>query len=573
MKDLMTGRLRRADRDTASPARAGAGPVRRSAWRAGALAAIVLAGAAVAAPSALAATSASSAQQATTASQSSAVSARPASPQATPGYTIRFRLTNATNEELQRTAYDLLKPRLRWQPIPQATVPFLGIADFTVLGTSQVEAQVKYRIGDSGYSVEIYATDRAEADPPDTRSASCDILTTANGSVAKNAPYKCETNRSGTSNMNASFVVEPTAATTQTLTPSSGLSAAGGLSELEAVQSLCNPDSPAFVSCDVASSSDVKNVSVVAGTERIVSPILANCTASNADKTVATTDTVTETNTIGVTGDVTKKLSETVTPKLALTFQHQWTQTLTTTDTVKVTAQPGEFVYLTEAPWMQQVTGTWTLKAGNQTILATDLTLLRPSQGVNTNVVIAHTSPVPDGFCTGQPKSFFQFQNPPVDPAPGGAYTIRPAKANGRSIGVASGLHTPTAALYLTAANDADRSQRWVFYPVLGYPDYYQIHSANTPSMCLDLNGQDLQGIQQYPCKADTDSTIGNQLWQVVYDPTTNSFEMVSKAVTSPDIPSRTLALASSSFNIGDQVIGLANPPANVSSWLFYNIG
>jgi hypothetical protein len=489
-------------------------------------------------------------------------SAQPASPRAAAALrTIRFRVVNATDLTL---TVDRVINNGAWREYPTTIEPW-SVGDYnaesTVGSFGDVRAEVHYKIGN--YSPTHWLEVRAHNPLTGFNTGSCYI----NGGL----PFTCKASAGSGNDMNATFVINYANPTPYDITPDTGLQGGPLPSERQLAQAYCGPGAPpALIGCDVASADDVINVKVVEGPKRIVSDILINCTGSTADKTLSTANTVTEANTIGVTSEVTYKMSDTVTPKLSVTYQHQWTHSLTTTDTVKVTAKPGEYLYMTQAAYMQEVTADWTITLGDQIFRAADLVLLRPSMGVKPNAVTAFTASVPTDFCTGSKSGTSFLDTSPLTPAAGGAYTIRPNSANGRSITVADRSHAADALLQLAGASNSDPSRQWVFYELPNYPGYFQIRNAHTLNMCMDLNGLNWYTVMQFYCKGPTDPTIANQLWRIAYDPGTNSLEVVSMQTV--DGKGRSLALANSNFDIGDPVVGVASPGVTTGRWLFHTV-
>ncbi|MFD4413506.1 RICIN domain-containing protein [Streptomyces sp. NPDC058251] len=77
------------------------------------------------------------------------------------------------------------------------------------------------------------------------------------------------------------------------------------------------------------------------------------------------------------------------------------------------------------------------------------------------------------------------------------------------AVNVPNGSHTNGQPLQLDTSNNS-AGQRWSYQPDPGKPGYFQLVSANTPSLCMDAS---TNGVLQYTCKAFSDGTINNQLW------------------------------------------------------------
>ncbi|MFG2194033.1 hypothetical protein [Streptomyces sp. NPDC048639] len=95
------------------------------------------------------------------------------------------------------------------------------------------------------------------------------------------------------------------------------------------------------------------------GDFRPVSDQLYNCTTSAATQSMTWSDSVSSTDSVGVSLTVGGTIAKIINVSVTATYNHSWTDTHTETSAVNMTVQPGEVGWISRAQVMQKVSGTW----------------------------------------------------------------------------------------------------------------------------------------------------------------------------------------------------------------------
>lgn len=435
-------------------------------------------------------------------------SAAPSTPDA--ARTIRYRVLDALQTPL--TVMRSQPQYGHWRNTP-AGADYLGLDDSTLLSTNGwAEATVRYRIGSSALYVDTYSNN-----PPFGNNYNRCMIVDDKGQETT-SPYRCEYRSHGGSDFDSDFVVEPKDAATHKLTDDERYT------RRFVLDALCSPTAAmTYVSCEAATDG-IEHIWTGLGPQTLVSNLLLNCSSSTARQDLSYAQTEGETNTVGTKAEVGGTLYKKVNVKLEVSYQHSWQRSNTVGDRTSVTAQPGEYAWLTNAMLLQNVKGTFVLQAGNQTYVARDITVSAPSTQDPANLVIAHSERITDpaAVCAGRST---EFQLPSaVAPVTTRTYTIALATANQRLITVPGATRQSGHPVRIDAPQ-GDRHQRWTFDEMPSNPGYYLVRSDNDPDLCLDLSGADGRSVLQYTCHDEP-----NQQWEPVFDPGSNSYRLVSAA-------------------------------------------
>jgi hypothetical protein len=442
--------------------------------------------------------------------------------------TIRLRVTNATGGWLTVTYHNVVgRWRAGQEPTNGTQVDTPEIHDFNTESTNgETGAKVRYRIGTTAYYAEVTAANPLIA----PNSASCKI-TNESGSetyTPEKSGYKCESNAGSGNDMNASFVVEPATAATQTLTNTTQVNLR------DALDSLCRTDLPTFASC---TADTVDNVDAALGPEHIVSPVLVNCGTATNSQSYTRSVAFSQTNTVGVTVEAQVKIAKALGANVSVTYQNSWTDTRTTEYTSVLNVPPGRYGWIAMTSQYIDVTGNFTLTAGNQTFKANRVTVAQPATDAwvkknnkSNDVIVPRDFPMDvDQVCKGRTGKFELPE--PADVLPGSSFTIAVAGSNQLAIAVPNRSHDESVALQLDRVGNAQgRNQRWTLLPVPGQADgIYQISSDNTPRLCMTFtyrSGVQPQNpdVRQIRCMPSDSPTLKQQLWTSRYNPVTGGF-------------------------------------------------
>lgn len=481
-------------------------------------------------------------------------------------HTIRFRVTNATDTDLTVASTDRVNGRWRTGEAPTVGSRYETpeIHDYNLESTwDNTQATVYYRIGDTKW----YAAVKAENPSIASNKTSCWITDQKLYHVYQPSQtgYACQSHAGSGNDMNADFVVQSATAKTQTLTDSTTIT------RRDAIDALCREGSgPRFVSCQVGS---LDNISHALGDETVVSSVLVNCGDAQATESVGKSVALGQTNTIGITASSQAKLSEMWSTTISGSYSKAWSDTRTTSYTATLAVPSGQYGWIGISAQMVNITGDYTLTAGNQTYRINNVTLKQPAtdawvakNGLRNDVKVIRSYPLPDkdGICENRDRSFWQPQ--PATLAPGKSFVIGVQDHNQWTISVPDRSHALEAKLQLDNTGNAQRrNQHWTLLPVKGQPtDVFQISSDNTPSMCMDVYEATGPDVIQWYCKDADDEFLANQLWKLVYDPASGGYEIRQPAT------GQLLARADSTLAVGNKIHALTDPSSDRSRWTLW---
>lgn len=442
--------------------------------------------------------------------------------------TIRLRVTNATGGWLTVSYHNVVgRWRAGQEPTNGTQVDTPEIHDFNTESTNgETAAKVRYRIGATVYYAEVEAKNPLIA----PNSASCKITNDSGTETytPDKSGYKCENNAGSGNDMNASFVVEPATAATQTLTNTTQVNLR------DALDSLCRTDMPTFVSC---TADTVDNVDAALGPEHIVSPVLVNCGTATNSQSYTRSVAFSQTNTVGVTVEAQVKIAKALGANVSFTYQNSWTDTRTTEYTSVLNVPPGRYGWIAMTSQYIDVTGNFTLTAGNQTFKANRVNVAQPATDAwvkknnkPNDVIVPRDFPMNvDQVCRGRTGKFELPE--PADVLPGSSFTVAVAGSNQLAIAVPNRSHDESAGLQLDRVGNAQgHNQRWTLLPVPGQAaGTYQISSDNTPRLCMTFtyrSGVQPQNpdVRQIRCMPSDSATLKQQLWIPTYNPVTGGY-------------------------------------------------
>lgn len=144
------------------------------------------------------------------------------------------------------------------------------------------------------------------------------------------------------------------------------------------------------------------------GASKCVSQLVKNATPSDATyartwtQTVGWENTLGGSITLGVEVGVDLGIKAKVTTEIEVNYSHTWIGAEETSDTVTLTLKPGEYGWVTRAPLLKKVTGTWTLDLGGQTWTQKAAIVIPAKDGTDTklNVVVLKAGTTPPTNCS-----------------------------------------------------------------------------------------------------------------------------------------------------------------------------
>jgi hypothetical protein len=424
-------------------------------------------------------------------------------------YTMRFRVLDAIPERL--TVQDRTLEKGHWRGDGPVGARYLGVADFVMESESNhAQGHIRWRIGESKYLLRVYGD-------ANNGYADCSIQN-LDRKDESSSPWECRIKTTGKKDWDTYVVLQPKDAKDVTYVD--------GNSRRQVYEALCGTagvTSSGYVSCDVK----VSDISRTTGPREQTGALLVNCGAGTLEQEIGWSRTSSEVDTLGGSVGVEyESPGKFFNGKIEVSYQHQWTSSRTWSQSTSLVVPADHYGWVDVASPQLTVTASITAIAGNQKYVLPDVAVSQPLRE-GPAIAIGQSAALPRNYCDGSSRAELPLRVGPPQIDSMSVYGIGRYDANQRVL--TAPPSSDSADPIGLSGSGPDTRQLWQLQTVRGYLGYYRIRSDRNLNQCLD--GDIAQStVIQYSCKSDSNSTIKNQLWKLVWNADSTGFELENNA-------------------------------------------